>query len=588
MFTCLPDPDSPMKQRSLLVLFVLAFAAALGACSRCGAEGSDESNDDSAAHSGALTPEEVTLAFAADLPDDLPGLLVLRDWDAVLAEYRALRPRIDAMIGSVGMVENDLRNTLGVDVSRSESLDEIGIASASGVAITTIGNDPVVLLRLGDPDAFLAHIGEVVAGQPFNLRAEVEITEVADTTLHVYRRRAGDRARLAIAIRDDLAIVPPDARRAEAVLEVLGTAPDAPLSSNTAFTGALAEFDEWQLFGWIDATVIANRIRRDNDIATLLGDHLVGRIERMGTTAFGVRLAADRIRATALTQLHPDLNERVQALMNLDGANPHFERLVGDDTYLFVRSTIELDALLALLHEEGGSDTSARIREALRVGSEQLGMNIEDDVLPAIGPNLLVMATRARMLTLRRVLTALSNQRMPAPGLVASGFGIVVALQVSDRATVDRMFEVIVPLLDGRAERYQDDGHTIVAFTDEDADIGNLVLTDEFLFLVPQRNRDELLGQLANGNGSLESVDDEDAHDLVNAAAINGAFLDLRAVLEGPIGAVAAPTLPDELSDALANFDEVHVRAVPSEAGIRNDLTLVFTPLADSEEAPEE
>jgi len=181
----------------------------------------------------------------------------------------------------------------------------------------------------------------------------------------------------------------------------------------------------------------------------------------------------------------------------------------------------------------------------------------------------------------------IGDERMPAPGLVATGFGIIVALQVTDRETVDRLFETIVPLLEGRAERFEDDGNTIIAFTDEDADIGNLVLTDDFLFLVPQRNRDDLLEQIASGSGSLEGVDDAAAHELVNAAATNGAFIDLRAILDGPIGAVAAPTLPDELRDALANFDEVHVRAMPGEDGIRNDLTLVFSPLPDAEAADE-
>jgi len=534
-----------------------------------------------------MTPSEVTLGFAAQLPADLPGLLVLRDWDAVLEEYRALRPRLDAIIGSVGMVENDLRNTLGVDVNRSASLDEIGISSAGGVAMTTIGEHPVVLLRLGDADTFVAHVTEVAGGQPFNLRAEVETSQVGEATLHVFRRRAGDRPRLAVAIRGDLAIIPPDARHAEAVLEVMGSAPASPLSENAAFVAALPSFDEWQIFGWIDATVVSARLAADESAAARLGEHVLNEIARMGTTAVGFRLAADRIRATALTQPHPELNDRVQALMDLEGENPHFERLLGEDTYLFVRSTVELDALLALLHEEGGSDASARLRDLVRVGSEQLGMSVEDDLLPAIGPNMLIMATRARMLTLRRVLNAVSNERMPAPGLVATGFGIIVALQVTDRETVDRLFETIVPLLEGRAERFEDDGNTIIAFTDEDADIGNLVLTDDFLFLVPQRNRDDLLEQIASGSGSLEGVDDAAAHELVNAAATNGAFIDLRAILDGPIGAVAAPTLPDELRDALANFDEVHVRAMPGEDGIRNDLTLVFSPLPDAEAADE-
>lgn len=528
------------------------------------------------------------MGFAAHLPDDVPALLVLRDWDAVLEEYRALRPRLDAIIGNVGMVENDLRNTLGVDVNRSASLDEIGISSAGGVALTTIGDDPVVLLRLGDAETFVAHVTEVASGQPFNLRAEVETTEIGETTLHVFRRRAGDRPRLAVAIRGDLAILPPDARRAEAVLGVMGNAPTSPLSTSEDFVASLPEFDDWQIFGWIDARVISNRLEAHEAIASRLGAHVLNEIDRMGTTALGFRLAADKIRATALTRPHPELNERVQTLMDLEGENPHFERLLSEDTYLFVRSTVELDALLALLHEEGGSNASAQLRELLSAGSEQLGMSVEDDLLPAIGPNMLIMATRARMLTLRRVLNAVSSERMPAPGLVATGFGIIIALQVTDRATVDQLFEVVVPLLDGRAETYQDDGNTIVAFTDEDADIGNLVLTDDFLFLVPQRNRDDLLEQIAAGSGSLESVDDENAHELVNAAAINGAFLDLRAVLEGPIGAVAAPTLPDEVRDALSNFDEIHVRAMPGEVGIRNDLTLVFSPLPGGDEAPAE
>ncbi len=203
-----------------------------------------------------------------------------------------------------------------------------------------------------------------------------------------------------------------------------------------------------------------------------------------------------------------------------------------------------------------------------------------DRFMSAFGGNLLIGATRARLLTLRRVL---NDGASAAPGEVATAFGTVVAVQLADAEVARDGLRRAAEVMEERAEVFEEGDALVLQFTDEQVDIGNVVVVDDFLFVVPERNRGDVLAQLRSGGGDLSTIGAVEAQNIVTADATNGAWLNVSAVLEGPIGMVVGPALPDSVASGLANFDQVFVRGSATEAGIRTDISVVFAPLDDAQ-----
>jgi len=576
-----PGGRTNVVTSAVLWLCVLGLVATHVACSSCRSESRDAISGPSAAGVDAQTPEGVTARLAAYAPGDVDVFFALRDWEALFEAYAAAKPRINALVGNVGMIEADLRNTLRVDVTRVASLAEIGVDTGGGMAILAMENHLVYAVLVSDADRFVSTITEIAQGQPFNLRAPVQQTTRGPLRVSSFRRAPDGNARLSVAVRGDTAFVIPQTRRLDAILERLSLVTnDNSLSSHDSFGVGLREMTGTATYGQINMAASAA-----HQAATLrdrgVDPFIVADVEAsaaFGTLTLGADLTPDRLAGRAL--LIPDadlLTQLHEALGSDDAAN--FSRLISDDVYVMLRGSLNVGAALDTFFARVSPPRREAVNQAIFNYATQNFVSLPGDVVEALGSNAMLLATRARLLTLRRVLQA----GTPPIGDVFTGFGIVIAIEVRDRAKASILLDRLLAPLGDRASRYERDGHSIVQFTDAEADIGNIVLTDDLLILVPERNRNDLMEQLASdGAPESERHNTPMVRSLIRDASTSGIFIDIAAILNGPIGTAAGPMLPNELRRGLANFDTFSAHARPSDEGIVFEVALEFSELPET------
>ena len=519
------------------------------------------------------------MAFASRLPARTPMLVVIRDWRDVFADYDEARGVFEAISPDVAVVETDLRNTLGIDLTRVETLAGIGIAADGGGALAAIDATSFAMLVLDDPDTFTERVTEILAERPFDLDGRVDREPLGPATLLRFRRTDDSVPEAVVVVHPPLAYIFPDGDDPgiDAVAErLVGVAAD-PLSETPAFAASVAAANGHQFHGWFSPRLLAtdqgadleDRLQRRFD-EEIDAAEIVAQIREVGDLTIALDLSPSGIRAH--TRQFPTARVLEEFRMTTASATaPGFDRLVNADVYALLRLTVSAEHLYALFGEFGPPELRADADAEIERHRELLGMDPVTELLPAHGPNMMVLLTRARLLTLSRAINS------GAPGELFNGLGVVIAVEVTDADEIRSALDTLVPQLEGRAELYEAGGNTVVEFTDARADIGNLVLTDRYLVLVPGRQRDELLSQVQTGEGStLEAVDVDAARLLVTDDSANGLFIDMQRVVDGPIGQVALARLPDEVRRMLAQFARVTITVDATDDAVVGDLAIRF------------
>lgn len=160
-----PGMDTRRANRTSRALQQTVMAAALAVGFGAGCEGCAGCSDQTGSgptqvQSSAPAWEQV----GSVIPASAPAWIVARDYAALLAGYQGIRPRIEAIVGNVGMVETDLRNTMGVDLARVASLGEIGVKADGAAALFVGAAGPALILQLRDADTFSGHVQRVAQG----------------------------------------------------------------------------------------------------------------------------------------------------------------------------------------------------------------------------------------------------------------------------------------------------------------------------------------------------------------------------------------------------------------------------------------
>lgn len=590
------SPRWARRQRDLVALALLTLVATLGAC-RGGCGGSDGDGgggtaaETSSASEAPATPRAVSDAFAARLGASAPLLVVVRDPTSLFERYAEVRPRIESLLGNVGMVETDLRNTLGVDLARPASLAEIGIAPNGGFGVAAINDELVVMTVLEDDDDFVEHATSVLQAQPWNLRADVVEREVDGISVWEYRSEADEAPKFVIAVDGWYGFLMPAPNDLDGTLAGLRAPADGQtLAGTDAWSRGLDAFDEDLVVGYVGVRAAleeeAERMRAQlaDETASRPADlerrlRTIEQLEGLNAATFGGDLTGERGRLSFLIHADAELDEQFRAMMTPSSGNPNFARLLGGDTYALLRASLNPNAVREFARAFFGEEAQALIEQRLPELQDMAAMDL-DRFMSAFGGNLLIGATRARLLTLRRVL---NDGASAAPGEVATAFGTVVAVQLADAEVARDGLRRAAEVMEERAEVFEEDGALVLQFTDEQVDIGNVVVVDDFLIVVPERNRGDVLSQLRSGGGDLSTIGAVEAQNIVTANATNGAWLNVSAVLEGPIGMAVGPMLPNDVAAGLANLDEVFVRGSASEHGIRTDVAVEFAPLDEAQ-----
>lgn len=562
--------------RLILTIVLLAITAS---CDRCGG-GTNGTETGPTPIEGVVppnSPEEMSAAAAALLPANTPVFVAVRDPRAVTEGYAGIRPHLEAVLrGDLGMVETDLRNTLGIDLARATRLEESGVSAGAGFALTLVGDRLVGLVALSDPAVFHAKLSEVLQARPFECDAEVEEREIAGHTVHVFGKT--DRGpEIAVAYVGAFAILLPRAGQGiDDTISVLLEEREESLADLDSFVASTEAAAFAHVHAYFNAESLLDERGEEitDELAGLLPEGtdpaaVADRLRHSGTLTAAITLGQDLL-DVQLTQVpRGEAIEGFQRVTAAD-ADPGFVAMATDDVYAFVRFTVAPQHLFSVVRGMLNESRQASLDSSVAELGEPLGVDIVTELLPALGSQACILFTRARLLTLSR---AMNNG---SPGEFFSGLGVVIAFELEDPALVRTTLENLVPTMDGRATSFEDDGRLVIEFTDAQADIGNLVLTENFALLVPARQRSDIMELLDANARELGWLDVADARGLVTEATANGLHLDMRRITDGPIGQVALARLPNQVKRLLGRTTRVTVSIDGGEDAIVSDLRIRF------------
>jgi hypothetical protein len=568
-----------MRWRILRLVPVVAVlvATALSACDGC----RNEPGGVAGPRSGATpaSPVEVARSLGERVPGDVPAAILVDDWSALASAWVGIRPRLASLLGGVGMMENDLRNTLGFDPARPESLREIGIHPDGGLLLLLWGGTPVIALDLVDSAALVRHATSVLQNQPFRLRAPVRQRTEGRWAIHEFRRSEDGPVQVEVMIRDrtGLLVLQPRSITDRPLAEAFdATTAATSLSAQAGFESMLVLAADFPIVGFMHYGPVAAHAEQTVEGSDGLV-HVAEKLRDLGSISFGIQPSGESFHFSAAWQPIGLLAEAVETLFANATAPSAFAPFVADGTFFVARTSVDTSALVALARSWVPPAQRGPIEEAFEGLRTERGIDVEADIVGSLGGNAMLLATRVRPLTLRRVL----ESRRPAPGEVASAFGLMGAFDVSDRAQLLRAIDTVVPLLEGTISRFEEDGAIVLQFTDGRFDVGTIVLLDGMLLVVPERERSAVIRRVRAGGGDVASIRDEAARALVTDSHVQGAHLDIRAVIDGPVGSALRPMLPEQANRALGTLDLITFDLRREAQHLRARGTLLFTPVVE-------
>jgi hypothetical protein len=565
-----------MLHRPALSLCNVLFGALL-AVSSVGCDGCQGQPSSTTSPSGA-TEAVTSTPLLARVPGDVAGVLVLRDWDAISSLYRSLRPRLETLT-QLGVVETDLRNTAGIDLQHPETLVEIGVAYPGQAALVAPASGRSwILLALSDAARFEPHVTRVFTGQPFNFSGPVERLEDPAGVVLGFRSAEGAPVQLQVAIGSSHAAFltgESDLQRGLALL----ASPSAPSMADSAAFQAIFASDPRDPVVFHGTGVglrsVLNNVA-SGGITDVMG---MEQLEALQTLSLGVNADADSIDARVVLGVSERAAQQFGEMASASAEPPDFGRLTLDSTYALARFTLKSDTALQFWLSELSESKRAEVQTQIDAFSERVGLQLATEVLPALGTSGFLMATETRMLTLRRAVQAPLDE----PGALFTGLGLVIGMRIHDRSLIEQLVTQLVATSDGRATSFSESGNTVVQFNDEQADVGSIVLTDDFLLLVPSRDREAFLTAMNDAQAG-RTFDEPRAQAMLSEPVANGIYIDLARVLGGPLGAFLTEGVNEQTRTTLASLRDLYLSIQTTPTGLEADFSVRF---AAADGAPE-
>ena len=556
--------------RALLIATLCLLTAALPACRK--KRQAEEEQQQAAAMADPFA------ALQDQLPADVSAALLIRDWQTALHSYGPLRDRLQRYLGDLRTVEADLRNTLGIDPRRPERLAEIGVSPEAGGAVAIVAGHPIIILGMGNEARFRDHLVQVLQGQPFNLRAPVTQRDHNGATVLEFAAAEGQPPRYVAAFRDGWAHLArgDEDTRWEPVVEALTTTAQPTLRAHEPSQRALAQLEDKPLL------VVGQGTELLGMLVPAFRPMINAFASDVGTLVFGFTLHTDRLRGELVGVPLPGRQDAIARVLTRepDTTAPDFRALLHNDAYAFARIQINATQIVALLRQtvDAFDDNDGAVASTRASLDELVGMSLENELIPAMGHDAFVMATRARMITLMGI----SRSGNVSPGALGEGFGLAGAVAIRDRDTVLRALVALAAASPGTIVHEPAPPLDLFRLRGANERLGTFVLHEQFLILVPERQRDELLAGLTTGEApAIPDINAAAAVELIGATDDSGIFLDLKRIANGSIGQLLGGQLPDGMRTAIQVFEEAWARLRWSDDLLRGDFEVTLATPAD-------
>lgn len=528
---------------ALLVILVLSLALGTGCKKKPKAE--PEASD----------PWASTLeTLASHVPADASSAVFIIDFTTAFASYQGLRERAAAYLGDISSIEADLRNTLGVDPVRPQNLVNIGVNPRGGAFCAVIQEQSVCGVMLSDSDVFRAHVEKVLHGQPFNLRAPVVSSDLpSGGTLLRFAQDEGGELKAAVVQTPAIAylILEPKAATLEGLAASLENVAAQPLSSHDVFQEALAHNQREAILAWMSPLSAAKAMKS----ITKLG-HLVPNMDNIRGVLVGVKLSSDAIHGWFSTAIDPN-DQRVRAMLTrpegLVAAD--FSRFVTNDAYLVLRARTDAETLLATLR---GALKEDAVEAAEATVTAMPAAEFEQRLVAALGSDMLVVATRARLLTL----AAIARGGTPNAKALGDGLGLIAVYQLKDAAATTALLRDFDPSGTRVATTTDANGQQNSQIMTGPAAGTLLLIRGDMLIATTDRQLSDVQEMLAaDAPPVITEISAEEGLALRTNTEDIGLFIDLKRVANNSIGQLAGGQLSPKMRDALQILDEFWMRA---------------------------
>lgn len=567
------DREDLTKMQRLLPILIFMLVAASG-CSRCGDSGEPGAGAERAPAGVGVaavpaTPAAVTHGLAELIPADAAAFVVMRDWERLFGILPGIRERLPGEASAIAQAETDLRNTYGIRLDDPESLRTLGVAPNGGVAVAVLEQTPVAVFYLSDPDAFSRRTHEILTEQPFAYRGAVRERVVADVLLRAFP-----------AVDDGPAQITTGRWRNHGFLFPAGVADDAvdaaTRSMREAAGESMAERDDLrQVIGRTDGMAFvgllsADLIPDEDGIGTTVSALAGG--ERLG---FGLHPRSNGVDVRLLPPLRG--RELTQLREIVDAPAPHasFGRVPGPEAWGVIRLTARPQLLMRAAR---GDEASAQVFDStLRSAGQLFQLDIEQELVPALGHNVILGFSRVRAMTLIR---ALSADDVPG-GDVLDALGTVMAVELTDRDVILSALERVAAAAGEEINRFEDRGYPVFTVRDPRANLLSVTVHDRMLIIASERQRGATLDRLAGeADPTPLLIRDDDMVQMLTAPGAVGGYLNLGHLLTGPLGTALDAQVPFRLSRVAVFADQAFGRLRLEDAGIRIDLGLRYAPAA--------
>ncbi|MCA9564524.1 MAG: hypothetical protein KC561_13600, partial [Myxococcales bacterium] len=446
------------------------------------------------------TPTEITVAYAERFPAETQAIFVGRGFDGVKRVIEGLKSVIPAELFQVAFFEAEVRNTFGLDVNRPVTFREAGIYYDGGFALGDVMQQPVFAVMLLDPEVFAAKVRDVLRANPFNMRARVETVEAGDATVELYRAREGDEPDLALVIDGTMGYLisrtTTSRSLSEVALALVGVEAGNSLSTNQAFGEVLAKFDEFPGFLYINSREALSyyRQRFDDQMSNptkFIFDHVAAAVTGVGA---GFRWDGQSIVAHGFVRVSDEVLAIAQGIDQPEGENPHFERAIGEGSYLALRLSLNPRVLWSTamafqgmpttlpgaeapeyhVPEDAAERVAADVQDALRF----LGDEAVEELNSVLTGQVAVTLNRLSFLTLVQA-SDLTDY--------ADGTWATLAFQVRDREAAIRLLDRTVQAYPDRLSR-QDEGDVArYVVRDQSLNYGDIAVIQDLIVVGSDR-----------------------------------------------------------------------------------------------------
>lgn len=568
--------------------------------------------------------------LALHIPDDVASAAFIIDHTEALRSWPGLRNRAEVYIGDLAPVENDLRNTLGVDLSRPEQLAELGIRPDGGSILFVLDGRFVAGATLIDDEAFEQHVTTMLQGEPFDMDEPARsASEEGYVTLHFGGPESPD-ATVVITENFAWAATPGFGSDDSELLDEL-LSDEERLNHSEDFGALAAQTQQYPFLVYVEDEEAAEAVQ---SMASVALPATIDVSEIAEDMMLALRLDADRLAGAVTSPLEADAGLRQLLTRPEGGQAADFSTYTSDESYFFVRLRSEPTVIRDLLQEtllqpsdsdadndetqrqeeesseddqsasnaegepeppqdeaqqQNGADTrrpalgtledvdpaalGGAIRGIAVDADELVGMSVDEELVPAFGSDFIVMATRARMLSLSSVVRGTPNVRN-----ITQSFGVVLAMQVRDTAVVQRAFDAVLqndPTLLRPLEDAPVPAWAVRAQNGGDLD---LFLTDDALIISSSRQRSDTIEMLAEQDApTYTEIGATAARELIGATDQVGIYLDLKRITNGAIGTLLGGQLPGGIQDMLQIFDEFWATAELEDTYIEGRFEIILS-----------